>query len=99
MFAVGVIAAGLLSYGAMSQTLEEAHNQRLLAGTNVGLQALNGVGDRVNVYAEIVARHPDLISTVHFPVRAERAHQLTALLAIREQADFLECYPLRTPAP
>jgi hypothetical protein len=64
IFAAGVLAAGLLSYEAMSRTLEEAHNQRLLAGTNVGLQALNGVGDRVNVYAEIVARHPDLISTV-----------------------------------
>lgn len=64
MFAVGVLAAGILSYGAMSRTLEDAHTQRLLAGTNVGLQALNGVGDRMNVYAEIVARHPDLISTV-----------------------------------
>lgn len=64
MFAVGVLAAGILSYGAMSRTLEDAHTQRLLAGTNVGLQALKGVGDRMNVYAEIVARHPDLISTV-----------------------------------
>jgi methyl-accepting chemotaxis protein len=64
MFAVGVLAAGILSYGAMSRTLEDAHTQRLLAGTNVGLQALNGVGDRMNVYAEIVARYPDLISTV-----------------------------------
>jgi methyl-accepting chemotaxis protein len=64
MFAVGVLATGLLSYSAMSRTLEEAHDQRLLAGANVGLQALNGVGDRMNVYSEIVARHPDLISTV-----------------------------------
>jgi methyl-accepting chemotaxis protein len=64
MFAVGVLAAGVLSYSAMSRTLEDAHTQRLLAGTNVGLQALNGVGDRMNVYAEIVARHPELVSTV-----------------------------------
>jgi methyl-accepting chemotaxis protein len=64
MFAVGVLAAGILSYEAMSRTLEDAHTQRLLAGTNVGLQALNGVGDRMNVYAEIVARHPELVSTV-----------------------------------
>lgn len=64
MFAAGVLAAGLLSYGAMSRTLEEAHNQRLFAGASVGLQALNGVGDRVNVYSEIVARHPDLIAAV-----------------------------------
>src|SRR5512136_2684415 len=64
MFAVGVLAAGILSYGAMSRTLEDAHTQRLLGGTNVGLQALKGVGERMNAYAEIVARHPDLISTV-----------------------------------
>ena len=64
MFSVGVLAAGLLSYAAMSRTLEEAQNQRLLAGSSVGLQALNGVGDRMTVYAEIVARHPDLIGSV-----------------------------------
>ena len=64
MFAIGVLAAGILSYGAMSRTLEDAHTQRIVAGTAVGLEALHGVGNRMNVYADIVARHPQLVSTV-----------------------------------
>ena len=35
---------------------------------------------------------------MHFRFRAERAHRLTDVLAIRGQADFRECCPLRAPA-
>ncbi len=97
MFAVGVLAAGILSYSAMSRTLEDAHNQRLLAGTNVGLEALSGVGNRVNVYADIVARHPELVSTVQkadapgleaFSVREFKAiHAVDPALATLEITD------------
>ena len=40
-----------------------------------------------------------ILALMHFPIRAERARQLTDLLAIREQSDFRDCCPSRAPAP
>ena len=40
-----------------------------------------------------------ILAPMHFPVRAEGAHQLKRQLAFRGQADFRECYLLRAPAP
>ena len=64
MFAAGVLTAGILSYAAMSRTLEERHRERLLAAASVGLEALRAVSNRMNVYAEIFSRHPELLGAV-----------------------------------
>jgi methyl-accepting chemotaxis protein len=64
VFSAGVLAAGLLSYAAMSLTLAESHGERLVAGATVGLEALSGVSNRMNVYADVLARHPELIGAL-----------------------------------
>jgi methyl-accepting chemotaxis protein len=97
VFAVGVLTAGLLSYAAMSRTLDEAHRERLLAGARAGLEALGGVGSRMSVYADVFARHPELIAAVQksdapgfeaFAVREFKAvHAVDPALATFEITD------------
>ena len=64
MFTVGVITAGALSYDAMSKTLDQGHRDVLKAAANDGLAALGAVGERMKVYADILGRHPDIVSAV-----------------------------------
>jgi methyl-accepting chemotaxis protein len=63
-FASGVLTAGLLSYAAMTRTLDQGHKDVLTAAANDGLAALSAVGDRMKVYADIIGRHPDIVSAV-----------------------------------
>jgi methyl-accepting chemotaxis protein len=64
MFAIGVITTGALSYAAMSRTLEQGHRDVLSAGANGGLEALAAVSNRMKVYADVLARHPDIIAAM-----------------------------------
>lgn len=64
MFTAGVIVAGALSYAAMSRTLDQGHGDVLSAAANNGLAALAGVSDRMKVYADVIGRHPDIVSAV-----------------------------------
>ena len=64
MFAAGVLTAGALSYDAMSKTLDRGHRDILKAAANDGLAALAAVSDRMKVYADILGRHPGIISAV-----------------------------------
>ncbi|MDR3485363.1 MAG: methyl-accepting chemotaxis protein [Bradyrhizobium sp.] len=63
-FASGVLSAGALSYAAMTRTLDQGHRDVLTAATNDGLAALSAVSDRMKVYADVVGRHPDIVSAV-----------------------------------
>lgn len=64
MFAAGVLAAGILSFMAMGRSLEEGHGQRLATGAGVGLEALASVSNRMNVYADVLSRHPEVIASL-----------------------------------
>jgi methyl-accepting chemotaxis protein len=64
MFTAGVITAGALSYAAMSRTLDQGHRDVLKAAANDGLAALGAVDDRMKVYADVLGRHPDIVSAV-----------------------------------
>src|SRR5450432_1136232 len=64
MFAIGVIATGALSYAAMIKTLEQGHRDVLSAGASGGLEALAAVSNRMKVYADVLARHPDIVGAV-----------------------------------
>jgi methyl-accepting chemotaxis protein len=64
MFTIGVLAAGGLSYAAMSGTLDQGHKDILTAATKEGLAALGAVRDRMKVYVEVFSRHPDLVAAV-----------------------------------
>ena len=97
MFGAGVLAAGVLSYAAMSRTLDEAQTQRLLAGADVGLESLSGIGNRMSIYADTVARQSELVSAVQhadapgleaFSVREFKAiHAVDPALATLEITD------------
>ncbi|MGO8913714.1 MAG: methyl-accepting chemotaxis protein [Bradyrhizobium sp.] len=79
MFTAGVIAAGALSYDAMSKTLDQGHRDVVKTAANDGLAALAAVGDRMKVYADILGRHPDIVSAV----QKEDAKELEAV-TVRE---------------
>jgi methyl-accepting chemotaxis protein len=64
MFTAGIITAGALSYDAMSRTLDQGHRDTLTAAAKDGLAALEAVGDRMKVYADVLARHPDIAGAV-----------------------------------
>lgn len=64
MFTAGVITAGVLSYDAMSKTLDQGHRDVLKAAANDGLAALGAVGDRMKVYSDILGRHPDIVGAL-----------------------------------
>ena len=49
MFTMGVLAAGGLSYAAMSRTLDQGHKDILTAAAKEGLAALGAVRDRMKV--------------------------------------------------
>lgn len=79
MFTAGVITAGALSYSAMSKTLDQGHRDVLGAAANDGLAALRSASDRMKVYADILGRHPDIVSAV----QQHDAKQLE-MVAVRE---------------
>jgi methyl-accepting chemotaxis protein len=97
MFAVGVLAAGGLSYLAMSRTLDQGHKDILTVAAKEGLAALGAVRDRMKVYVEVFSRHPDLVAAVQkrdmpeletVAVREFRAvHELDPALATFEVTD------------
>ena len=64
IFSVGAIAAGAISYDAMSRTLDQAHKDTVSAAAGEGVTALGAVGNRMKVYADVLARHPDMIAAV-----------------------------------
>ncbi len=74
-FCAGVATVGLLSYDAMSRTLDQAHRDALNAATKEGLSTLGAVGDRMKVYADVLSRHPEMIAALS-------AHDAAALEAI-----------------
>jgi methyl-accepting chemotaxis protein len=76
MFTAGVLTAGALSYDAMSKTLDQGHRDVLKAAANDGLAALGAVSDRMKVYADILGRHPDIVSAV----QKEDAKELEAVI-------------------
>lgn len=63
-FCAGVAAVGLLSYGAMSRTLDQAHRDALSAATNDGLSTLAAVRNRMKVYSDVLSRHPEMIAAL-----------------------------------
>ncbi|MBI5262731.1 MAG: HAMP domain-containing protein [Bradyrhizobium sp.] len=97
MFAAGVVAAGVLSFEAMSRTLEQGHAEAVAAGASVGLETLSGVGNRMNVYADILARSPELALALQqsdkagletFAVREFKAiHEADKLITTLEVTD------------
>jgi methyl-accepting chemotaxis protein len=64
IFTVGAIAAGVISYDAMSRTLDRAHRDVVSAAASEGVAALVSVGNRMKVYADVLARHPDVVAAV-----------------------------------
>jgi hypothetical protein len=81
-FCAGVATVGVLSYDAMSRTLDQAHRDTLSSATKDGLSTLGAVGSRIKVYSEVLSRHPEMVAAV-------AAHDTGALetIAVREQSD------------
>jgi methyl-accepting chemotaxis protein len=96
-FSVGVAVVGILSYDAMSRTLDEAHRGALSAAAKDGLSSLAAVHDRMKTYSDILSRHPEMIAAVDkrdagqleaIAVREFKAiHALDASLATLEVTD------------
>jgi hypothetical protein len=61
MFAFGVLTAGAIAYGDMSETLDRTHNESLTAASNDGLSVLAGVRARMKTYAEMLSRHHGIL--------------------------------------
>jgi methyl-accepting chemotaxis protein len=64
LFVAGLATAGGLSYVAMSAVAEQSHENETSRAVNEGLETLKEVGTRMTGYASILARHPDLVTTV-----------------------------------
>ncbi|WP_304744953.1 methyl-accepting chemotaxis protein [Bradyrhizobium sp.] len=64
IFSAGAIAAGAISYDAMGRTLDQGQMDVLSAAATEGVTALAGVGNRMKVYGDMLARHPDVIAAV-----------------------------------
>lgn len=63
-FCAGVATVGMLSYDAMSKTLDQAHRDALIAGSKDGLSTLGAVGNRMKVYSDLLSRQPEIIAAV-----------------------------------
>jgi methyl-accepting chemotaxis protein len=63
-FCAGVAAVGVLSYDAMSGTLDQAHRDALNAAAKDGLSTLAAVGNRMKVYSDVLSRHPEMVAAV-----------------------------------
>ncbi len=63
-FCAGVATVGVLSYDAMSKTLDQAHRDALNTAAKDGLSTLAAVSNRMRVYADVLSRHPDMIAAV-----------------------------------
>ena len=63
-FCAGVAMVGVLSYDAMSKTLDQAHRDALSAASKDGLSTLGAVGNRMKVYSDVLSRHPEMIAAL-----------------------------------
>ena len=63
-FCAGVATVGVLSYDAMSKTLDQAHRDALSAASKDGLSTLGAVGNRMKVYSDVLSRHPEMIAAL-----------------------------------
>ncbi|HXW27752.1 MAG TPA: methyl-accepting chemotaxis protein [Xanthobacteraceae bacterium] len=64
LFVAGLATAGGLSYVAMNAVAEQSHENETSRAIKEGLETLKEVGTRMAGYANILARHPDLVATV-----------------------------------
>ena len=64
LFALGVALAGALSFVAMSSVTEDAHRERMSRAVKEGLATLKDIRTRMGTYADMLARHPDVVAAV-----------------------------------
>ena len=69
------------------------------AVTSVGFRAAKKVRKGKAPIPNIKRLRIFILVPMHFPVRAEGAHQLKSQLGFQGQADFRERFPLRVSAP
>ena len=64
LFAVGLVIAGTLSYQTMSAVIEQEHASQFSRAITQALETLKSVRTRMDAYASILARHPDVIAAI-----------------------------------
>jgi methyl-accepting chemotaxis protein len=62
LFILGVGAAGTIAYISISRVLENSLASGVATATKEGMDALEDIGRRMNTYAELLARRPDIIA-------------------------------------
>ena len=64
LFILGVCAAGTIAYISITRVLENSLASSVAASTREGMDALGDIGRRMNTYAELFARRPDIIALI-----------------------------------
>ena len=64
LFTIGLAMAGVLSYSTMSTVIEQEHTSEFSRDIARALQTLKDVRTRMDAYASILARHPDIIAAI-----------------------------------
>jgi methyl-accepting chemotaxis protein len=64
LFVLGVGSAGTIAYVSISRVLEDSLAINVAAATREGTDALQDIDRRMNTYAELFARRPDVVAMV-----------------------------------
>ena len=64
LFAAGLAVAGAVSFFAMSAISEQSHTEQMSLAVNEGLDTLKGVHARMDVYADFLSRHPEIVAAM-----------------------------------
>jgi methyl-accepting chemotaxis protein len=64
LFAAGLAAAGTVSFFSMTAVSEQSHADHVSRAIKEGRETLKDVRARMGVYADFLARHPDVVAVV-----------------------------------
>ena len=64
LFAAGLATAGTASFFSMSAVTEQSHAEHVSRAVKEGRETLKDVRARMGVYADFLARHPDVVAVV-----------------------------------
>ncbi len=64
LFVLGVGSAGTIAYVSISRVLEDSLAINVAAASREGMDALQDIDRRMNTYAELLARRPDVVAMI-----------------------------------